>query len=300
MLSDLDELRTFQRILARGSLSAAAREMGVSLAVVSKRLATLEQRIGHRLIHRTTRKLSPTEVGGQLLPQIDRVLETLDAAEAQLGQGSFGPAGLLRVAAPTALGRRHVAPLLAALTTTNPKLDAELRLSDGLLDLVEARIDVAIRIGPARDSTFVMHKLADSHRVLVAAPEYLARHGHPATPQGLADHTILRMVGWDAPWPLIGPKGEMVEVNLPSRLRTDNGEVVHDWVLAGRGITLKSAIDVADDLGAGRLARVLPAWRSTDAPIYALLPSAAHVPLKVRLLLDALGPALRAAGAAPV
>jgi len=297
MISDLDELRTFQRILAKGSLSAAAREMNVSLAVVSKRLAALERRIGHRLIHRTTRQLSATEAGAQLLPKVDRVLEALEAAEAQLLQGARDPVGLLRVAAPTALGRRHIAPVLARLTAAHPRLDAELRLSDSLTDLVESRIDVAVRIGPARDSSFVMRKLADSHRVLVASPEYLNRHGRPETPHALAHHTILRMVGWAAPWPLIGPRDELVEIDAPSRLRTDNGEVVQDWVLAGLGITLKSAIDVADELRDGRLERVLPDWRSTDAPIYALLPSGAHAPLKVRLLLDQLGPVLRRAGA---
>jgi LysR family transcriptional regulator, transcriptional activator for dmlA len=294
MLSDIEELRTFQRILAKGSLSGAARDLGVSLAVVSKRLASLEQRVGHRLIHRTTRQLSPTETGSVLLPLVDRALEALQAAEVQLQQGTSDPVGLLRVAAPTALGHRHIAPVLAELLEKHPRLDVELRLSDGLSDLVAARIDVAIRIGPARDSAFVMHKLTDSHRILVASPGYLERHGRPTSPRELSDHAILRMVGWDAPWPLIGPNGAIVELNLPSRLRTDNGEVVHDWALAGHGITLKSAIDVAEDVRSGLLEQVLPDWRSTDAPIYALLPSGAHVPLKVRLFLDNLEKVLRA------
>jgi DNA-binding transcriptional LysR family regulator len=139
-----------------------------------------------------------------------------------------------------------------------------------------------------------MHKLADSHRILVASPDYLARCGHPQKPEDLAGHAILRMTGWTAPWPLTGPDGDVVEIDLPSRLRTDNGEVVHDWAVEGRGVMMKSAIDVADDLRLGRLERVLPDWRSIDSPIYALLPSAVHVPVKVRLFLDNLGRALKA------
>jgi len=295
MLDDLDELRTFQRILARGSLSAAGRDLGVSLAVVSKRLASLERRIGNRLIHRTTRRLSATEEGALFLPQVQRVLDALEAAEAQLMQGLDEPVGLLRITAPIALGRLHIAPVLAEMTAAYPRLDVELRLSDGLIDLLEARIDVAVRIGPAKDSSFVMRKLADSHRILVASPDYLARRGHPQRPEDLTDHAILRTVGWTAPWPLSGPNGEMMEVDLPSRLRTDNGEVVHDWALAGHGIMIKSAIDVAVDLRLQRLERVLPDWRSVNSPIYALLPSAAYVPVKVRLFLDRLGRALRTA-----
>ena len=295
MLDDLDELRTFQRILARGSLSAAGRDLGVSLPVVSKRLASLERRIGHRLVHRTTRKLSPTEEGATFLPRVERVLEALEAAEARLVEGLGQPIGVLRVTAPTALGRFHIAPVLAQLTAANPRLDAELRLSDGLIDLLDARIDVAVRIGPARDSSFVMRKLADSHRILVASPDYLAANGRPERPEDLSGHAILRMLGWTAPWPLSGPGGEVVEVDLPGQLRTDNGEVVQDWALAGLGIMLKSAIDVASDLREGRLERVLPLWRSADAPIYALLPSVSHVPARVRLFLEKLENALKSA-----
>lgn len=220
------------------------------------------------------------------------------AAEAQLLQGSDEPAGLLRVSAPIALGRLHIAPVLAEMVAAYPRLNVELRLSDGFIDLLEARIDVAVRIGPAKDSAFIMRKLADSRRILVASPDYLIRRGRPRHPEDLRDHTILRMVGWTAPWPLSGPNDEFVEVDLPSRLRTDNGEVVHDWALEGGGIMMKSAIDVARDLRLGHLERVLPDWRSVDSPIYALLPTASHVPTKVRRFLEALTATLRAAGAA--
>ncbi len=209
------------------------------------------------------------------------------------------PVGLLRVTAPIALGRSHVAPVLAEMTASHPRLDVELRLGDGFIDLLEARVDVAVRIGPARDSAFVMRKLADSRRILVASPDYLATRGHPRRPEDLAGHAILRTVGWAAPWAMTGPDGEVVQIDPPGRLRTDNGEVVHDWALAGHGIMMKSEIDVSADLRRRRLERVLPAWRSVDSPIYALLPSSAHVPVKVRLFLNSLARVLGAAEPAP-
>jgi DNA-binding transcriptional LysR family regulator len=299
VIDDLDEVRTFQRILALGSLSAAARDLGVSLAVVSKRLAAMERRLGQRLIHRTTRSLSPTEEGAALLPRLERVTEALDAAENWLLEGRYEPIGTLRVSAPISLGRLHVAPVLAALTTAHPRLEAELRLGDGLIDLMEARIDVAVRIGPARDSTYVMRKLADSHRILVASPDYLNRRGRPATPGDLEGHDGLRSLGWGGPWRLSNARGDLVDIDPVCRLRSDNGEVVNDWALMGLGVMLKSAIDVAADLRLRRLEQVLPDWRSPEAPIYALLPSARHVPRKIRLFLDALAGAFKTASTQP-
>jgi LysR family transcriptional activator of dmlA len=295
MLDDLDEIRTFQRILSLGSLSAAARDLGISLAVVSKRLASLERRVGQRLIHRTTRRLSPTDEGAALLPRLERVLEAMDVAEGWISEGRDELVGTLRVSAPISLGRLHVAPVLGALTAAHPRFEAELRLGDGLIDLMEARIDVAVRIGPAQDSSYLMHKLADSYRVLAASPDYLDRRGRPATPNDLAEHDGLRSLGWDGPWRLVNADGETVDIHPSSRLRSDNGEVVHDWALKGLGIMLKSAIDVSIDLQRGRLERVLPDWRSPAAPIYALIPSARHIPRKTRLFLDAVAGALKQA-----
>jgi LysR family transcriptional activator of dmlA len=296
MLDDLDELRTFQRILMLGSLSAAARDLDISLAVVSKRLASLERKVGQRLINRTTRSLSPTDEGAALLPRIERVLEALAAAEGWLADGQDQLAGALRVSAPTSLGRLHVAPVLGALMAAHPRLEAELRLGDGLIDLMEARIDVAVRIGPAADSAYVIRKLADSRRILAASPDYLNTWGRPETPDDLKDHACLRSVGWSGPWRLTGPQDALVELRPPCRLRSDNGEVVHDWALAGLGIMLKSAVDISADLRLGRLEQVLPDWRSPDAPIYALIPSARHAPNKTRLFLEALKTALVKAG----
>lgn len=288
MLDDLNELRTFQRILARGSLSGAARDLGVGLAVVSKRLASLERRAGQRLVNRTTRKLSPTDEGLALLPHVERILEELDAAEARLGGARQGPSGLLRISAPISFGRIHLAPVAAALAKAYPKLQVELRLDDRLVDLVDERIDVAVRIGQPRDSTAILRKLADNTRILVAAPAYLVSQGAPETPDDLADHEILRFGDGTAPVRLEGPGGAVFDLEARGRLRSDNGDAVYDWGLAGCGIMLKSQIEVVADLRAGRLRRVLPDWTTGPTPVYALMPPGRQQAPKVRIFVDAL------------
>lgn len=289
MLDDLNELRTFQRILALGSLSAAARELGVGLAVVSKRLVALERRVGARLVNRTTRRLSATGEGETLLGHVERILEELDEAEARLSSGQEAPRGLLRISAPIAFGRIHVAPVAAELVARHAGLEVDLRLDDRLVDMIEARIDVAVRIGPPRDSTAVMRKLADNRRILAAAPAYLDGFGRPRRPEDAASgHAFLRYDDSAAPWRLEGPGGEVAELEAPCRLRADSGSVVNDWALAGRGIMMRSEADVAAELADGRLERVLPDWQSGPAPIYVLFPSARHVATKVRAFVDAL------------
>ena len=292
MLSDLDELRTFREVLARGSMSAAAIELGVGPAVVSKRLASLERRAGQRLIHRTTRRLAPTDEGLALLPHVEQVLEALAAAEARLAQGAEAPQGLLRVSVPISFGRLHVAPVAATLIERHRALDIELLLDDRLVDLVDERIDVAVRIGQPRDSGAILHRLADSYRILVAAPAYLDRRGRPAHPSDLAQHDCLRWDSAATPWRLEGPGGTVAEIATRSRLRANSGDVVQAWALAGQGVLLKSEADVACDLRAGRLERVLPDWRSAPAPIYALTSSRRQTPVKVRVFLQAMREAL--------
>ena len=288
MLDDLDELRTFQRILALGSLSAAARDLGVGLAVVSKRLSTLERRLGQRLIHRTTRRLSPTEDGLALVPYVDRVLEEIAAAEARLAEGRAEPQGVLRVSAPISFARVHLLPLAAELADRHQRLEIEFALSDRIADLIDARIDLAVRIGQPRDSSAVMIKLADNHRILVAAPAYLDRRGVPDTPAARAAHDGLRFDDSAAPWRREGPDGAIVEIEPRSRLRANSGDAALTWALAGCGVMLKSRADVAGDVAAGRLVHILPSWRSAAMPVYALMPSARNAPLKTRVFIDAL------------
>jgi len=287
MLDDLNELRTFQRILATGSLSAAARELQVGLNVVSKRLASLERRAGVRLIHRTTRRLSPTAEGLALSPHVDRILEELANAEEQLAHGRTEPHGLLRVAAPVSFGRTHVASVLGDLSSRYDGLLVELNLTDRLVDLVEERIDLAVRIGTPQDSRAIARKLADNSRVLAASPHYLNRKGRPQHPSDMR-FDVLRYDDSTAPWRLQNASGEVFELAAQCRLRADNGDTVHAWALQGHGVMLRSWVDVAADIATGRLERVLPDWSSGAAPVYALYPSKSQLPLKTRVLLDAL------------
>ena len=294
MLDDLNELRTFQRILACGSLSAAARDLGVGLAVVSKRLMALERRAGQRLINRTTRTLSATNEGLALIAHVDRILEELEAAESRMTMGGEEPFGMLRVSSPISFGRIHLVPLVAELVQRHPKLDIELRLDDRLIDLTYERIDVAVRIGQPRDSSAILRKLADNQRILVAAPAYLERHGEPERLQDLERHGCLRYDDLSLPWRLEGPGNEVIEVQPRSRLHANSGDAVRDWAIDGHGIMLKSSVDVADDLATGRLVHILRDWHSASAPIYALLPSRRFTPSKTKVFLDALGARLAA------
>lgn len=293
MLDDLNELRTLRAIIAAGSLSAAGRTLGVSLAVVSKRLSTLEGRVGLRLVNRTTRTLSPTEEGLALLSHLERVLEALDEAEAQLATGREAPTGLLRVTAPVSFGRRHVAPVLAALVDRHPQLDAVLSLDDRLIDVGGGTFDVAIRIGGLGDTGATVLKLVDNHRVLAAAPAYLDRRGRPRLPDDLTGHAFLRYGDGIAPWTLSGPGGAAATISAIPRLRVDSGDVIHDWCLSGHGIMMKSIVDLGDDLAVGRLEQVLPGWSGGVMPIVALFASRHHQPRKLRAFLDAMTAAMR-------
>lgn len=288
MLDDITELRTFVRIVAAGSLSAAGREMGLALSVISKRLATLERRTEARLIARSTRHLALTEEGQVLYERAQRILAEVDEAEAALMHGRVEPQGVLRVSAPMALGRAHVSPVCRELARAHPKLSIDLALTDRLVELIDEGMDVVVRIGTPKDSGLVMRKLFDNHRIVVAAPEYLERCGMPATPAELEAHECLPFRGVETKWHLVGPNGRAIEVRPTSRMRCDSGEVAHDWALAGCGLVLKSWVDVEPDLRAERLVHVLPAWRSDPAPICALFPSNRQLPTRVRVFLDAM------------
>jgi len=287
MLDDITELRTFVRIVAAGSLSAAGREMGLALSVVSKRLAMLEHRTELRLIARSTLHLALTEEGQALYDRAQRILAEVDEAEIVLTHGRIEPQGVLRVSAPVALGRAHVSPVCRDLVRAHPKVSVDLTLTDRLVELIDEGMDVVVRIGAPKDSGLVMRKLVDNHRIVMGAPDYLERRGTPMAPAELEDHDCLQYRGVGTHWRLVGPTGEVAEIRAASRLRCDSGEA-HDWALAGCGLILKSWVDVEPDLRARRLVQVLPEWRSDPAPVCALFPSSRQLPTRVRLFLDAM------------
>lgn len=293
MLDDLNELKTLQQVLQRGSLTAAAEALGLSVAVVSKRLSALERRAGVRLVNRTTRNLSATEEGERLLVEIERALESIRQGEDMLMTGRSEPLGTLRVSAPISFGRRHVAPVLADLAQRHPRLDIQLSLDDRLVDVSGGAIDIAIRIGgDLIDSNAAMRKLVDNVRIAVAAPAYLDRRGRPQVPADLTAHDLLRYGDAVTPWRFQHAHGDMQSVPALARMRVNNGDAMHDWCLAGHGIMLKSLVDTGADLAAGLLERVLPDWHAGERPVVALFPARASMPRKTRVFLDAMVAAL--------
>ncbi|HWS70154.1 MAG TPA: LysR family transcriptional regulator [Steroidobacteraceae bacterium] len=292
MLNDITELRTFVSIVRAKSLSAAAREMGLALSVVSKRLAALERRTKTRLITRSTRRLALTEEGLDLYEIAQRVLAEVDWAEAVLTSGQVEPQGLLRVSAPVAFGRAYVSPVCQELFRAYPKISLDLRLTDRLVDLIEEGIDVALRIAPPRGSQLTIRKLIDDYRIVVGSPGYLERRGMPRSPADLEHHDRVHYRGVGTHWRLVGPDGKPVEVRAASRLRSSSGEVALDWALAGCGLAMNSWVDVEPNLRAGRLVHVLPEWHSEPAPVCAVFPASHQVPGRVRLFVDAMAESL--------
>lgn len=287
MFTDIAELRTFVGIVHAGSLSAASREMGVALSVVSKRLASLERRAQVQLIVRNTRHLSLTSEGSAFLERVRRILAEVDAAEHALLADRSEPHGTLRLSAPIALGRAHVSPVCREIIRGHPKLSIELELTDRTVDVIDEGMDVVVRIGLPKEQDVVMRKLSDNQRILVASPDYLRRCGEPMSPDELESHDCVLYHGRKASWRLVHADGSVVDVRVFARLHCDNGEVVHDWAIAGCGVVMKSWMDVRHDLAEGRLIRVLPDWCGEPAPICALLPQNRRIPPRVRLFLDA-------------
>jgi len=294
-LERLSDLHLYCRIVAGGSLSAAAREQRLSLAMVSQRLAGLEAALGVRLLNRSTRRLSLTEEGEEFLARATRILAEVADLQDALG-GSSEPHGRLRVTCTSAFGRRHIAPRLAAFRQRYPQVTLELLASDSILDLVSEGIDLAIRQAVLPDSGLQLRTLLPNRRVACAAPDYLGRSGMPRHPQELAEHACI-LIG-DPPlsrWNFVhGASGEELQVNVTPVFQTNDGDIAHTAALAGVGVVFKSLIDVRGDLASGALVEVLPDWQSPGSPIQAVYPAARHLPARVRVFIDFLCEELRA------
>jgi DNA-binding transcriptional LysR family regulator len=274
----------FATVVASGSLSAAARALGISPAMVSKRIARLERRLGTRLLHRTTRTMELTPLGEQFHQDVVELLSALDKAEARL-IGAAEPQGALTVTAPTSFGRMHVAPHLAGFLQAYPRIQLTLDLTDSFVDMVAGRVDMAIRIAQAPGAGLAGRKLATSARILCAAPAYIDRHGAPATIEALKTHRLLAAEGqW--PW-ILARGGRTIAVDGASAVRTNSSEVVRELAVAGVGIALRSLWDVSRELKDGRLVRVLADYGgAADLGIFAIYPVSPFVPAHVRALTD--------------
>lgn len=279
------EYQLYARVIETGSLAAAGRALGLSPAMVSKRIARLEERLGARLLHRTTRKLSTTEAGQRFYERVAQILAAAQEAENLVSGIAGDPSGLLRISAPTSFGRLHVAPHLKPFLDRWPRLQVELELSDAYADLVAERIDVAIRVAASIEGGLSGHTLARNRRVLCASPAYLAEHGMPLRLKDLARHRLLAADG-QLPWRLQGRPNakDSGPVSIPgtSILRTNSSEVVRELALAGLGIALRSTWDIGPDLRAGRLRVVLPEHPgAADVSIFAVHATSNYVPASV-------------------
>jgi DNA-binding transcriptional LysR family regulator len=284
----LNELKVFVRAVELKSISAAARNLRLSAAAASHRILQLEEQVGVRLLNRTTRSLQPTEAGCIFYEHALNVLEAVERAESSMAMASGVPTGSLRVAAPLGFGRRILAPLVSEFHAQHPKVEVRLRLSDHSVDLLSESVDVAIRMSALPDSSFIVRKLADCPRVLVAAPSYIEKHGAPEAPEDLLQHNclLLRFPGsTDFRWTLNTPEGPST-LPVSGKFDADDGDVLTEWTLEGEGIMLKPYWEVADHLRQGRLRIVLPNHPPEPVSLVMLYPHRHLLPAKVRVFAD--------------
>lgn len=287
-MPDLEDIRAFVAVLDAGGLSRAADRLGVSKSVISRRIGRLEEGLGTRLIHRTTRGLSPTEAGAEFKVRGERILADLDEAVDVVARQQGEIAGRLRVALPLSFGVRHVAPLLADLARAHPRLEIEAAYSDRYVDLVAERFDCALRVGRLADSSLIARRIAPIHSVLVASPAYLARAGTPATPEDLAGHDGLIYTGGSDRdvWHLkVGRR--TVTVRPRARFFADSGDALMTAAIAGLGIAPIPRFLVSEAVEAGQIVPVLHDCSLPEAALHAVRPPGPHVPARVRLFFDA-------------
>ncbi len=282
---NIEHLALFVKVASTHNISSAGNELGLSPAVASSYISKLENGLGVRLVHRTTRKVSLTEEGVAFLPHAEDVLSSVDAAKASIGVGNSSPRGTLRVAAPASFGRMHLIPALTDFLKLYPDLNVDFRLSDTIVDLVEGGFDVAIRNSALKDSTLIAKKLASDNRVVCASPEYIRQHGAPNTPEDLKQHKCIHLMGLDE-WDFKSDSGP-IHVKTKGYFRTDNGEAVRDACINGLGITINSKWSVYKNLKQGELVPVLSNYPLVShAAIWAVYPSSRLLAPKVRAFID--------------
>ena len=287
-MSKFKQIESFVAVAAKGSLTAAAAAEGIAPAVVGRRIDALEERLGVKLLLRTTRRITLTHEGSAFLEDCQRLLADLANAEASVSAGGVKASGYLRITAPAGFGRRHVAPLVPDFVTQHPDVNVSLNLSDRLVDIVNEGFDCAVRVGDLPDSSLVSVRLADNRRLCVATPQYLAHAGTPQHPNDLAQHDCLTLStdasqtrGW-----AFTIDGALTHLRLNGRLDCSDGQVLHDWCLAGLGIAWRSTWEVESQVAAGTLVTVLDDFAAPPNGIYAVFAQRKHLPLRVRLWVD--------------
>ena len=286
------DLGFFSALASAGSLSAAARELDITTAAVSKHLALMESRMGVSLVNRTTRRMSLTPEGELYLEHARRILGEIDGMEQLLGASQATPQGLLRVNATLGFGRSHVAPLISQFVRSYPQVEVQLQLSVNPPPLTDDAYDVCMRFGPPPDARVIAKYIAPNRRLLCAAPSYLARHGTPKVPNDLTRHNCIGIRQGDegyGVWRLSTGRGRNAStevIKTRGNLATNDGEIAVNWALDGHGILMRAEWDIERYLRSGRLVHVLPQYHTPDADIHAVYPQRHQMATRVRVFVD--------------
>jgi DNA-binding transcriptional LysR family regulator len=288
MADEVAELQLFVEIVKAGNLSAAARALNSSPAAMSRGLSALESRLGVRLVTRTSRTFELTDEGHLFYERCERIVADIAEAVAEASSQGKTLKGKLRIGAPTGIGRRLIAPLVASFVEKSPGIQVHLNLSDSGLDVIDDGLDVALRVGLPTDTSVIAKKILSTRRILCAAPSYLKRHGIPRRPEDLRQHDCIRLVRgrrvMDA-W-CFQEDGGRFEMIVSGTLTTTSGEVVHDWVRDGRGIGLKAVWDVQPDLDAGTIVECLQEFWCDEIELFAICANRQHLFPRIRVFLD--------------
>ena len=291
-MDKLKQLESFVSVATKGSLPVVSKAEGVAPAIIGRRLDALEERLGVKLLTRTTRRVTLTHEGQAFLDDCQRLLAEIANAEASVSAGGLHASGHLAITAPAGFGRRHVAPLVPLFRQMHPAVSLSLSLSDRVVDLTAEGFDCAVRVGEMPDSSLVSVRLADNRRLCVAAPAYLQRHGTPQHPQDLARFDCLTLSsdasqtrGWVFSVP--GATGiDVVHLKPGGPLSCSDGEVLFDWCLRGHGIAWRSTWEVQSEVASGALVPLLEAYAAPPNGIYAVFAQRKHLPQRVRLWID--------------
>lgn len=289
----MEDLKIFVTVVDSASFSAAANVLGTTVAAVSRRVKALEQRLGTRLLNRTTRRISLTEAGEVYFEQVRRTLADLQMAEERLAELALEPRGQLRLTAPMSFGVRRLAPAMAEFARGHPELRIQVQLDDRVIDIVEQGLDLALRIGYPRESSLVSRPIASVQRYICASPDYLEAHGTPLEPTDLLHHACLHYSNLSVreEWTLTGLDGPQ-PIEVQGGLCSNNGDVLCEAAVQGLGIVLLPDFIVEHALGVGRLRRVLEGYEPPPFILYGLYPSRQLVPRKVRLFMEFLSETL--------
>jgi DNA-binding transcriptional LysR family regulator len=286
-MDQFKQISTFVDVAAKGSLSAAARAEGIAPAMIGRRLDALEERLGVKLLQRSTRKIALTNEGITFLEDCQRILADLENAESAVSERSARASGHLLISAPAGFGRQHVAPLIPSFLAQHRDVSVTLNLNDRVVDLIGEGIDVAIRIAALSDSSLVGVKLADNKRVVVASPAYIKRHGMPESLDDLAKHNCLAMSseGSQRGW-TFRQNGKNVTLKVSGNMVCNDGAVLHEWALEGKGLAWRSMWEVGKAIEAGKLVTVLDEFAAPGNDIYAVFAQRRHLPLRIRAFVD--------------